>query len=126
MPESVSRALTRRSEKRAWPTRGWFSGCGALGKIGDLLQALLVVWEKDVAGKVVGGECFLTTIRPTGKSFPGIDDTGKLERIRFSPLALRTGTDGRNERWPEREMAGMNDGLNKRRPKGIRVSENWL
>ena len=88
------------------------------------------------AGKVVGGECFLTTIRPTGKSFPGIDDTGKLERIRFSPLALRTGTDDRNERCPEREMvglrdgqrdlAGMNDGLNKRRPEGIRVSENWL
>ena len=78
------------------------------------------------AGKVTGGECFLTTIRLTGKSFPGIDDTGKLERIRFSPLALRTGTDGRNERWPEREMAGMNDGLNKRRPEGIRVSENWL
>ena len=50
----------------------------------------------------------------------------------FSPLALRTGTDGRNERWPEREMvglrnlAGMNDGLNKRWPEGIRVSENWL
>ena len=57
------------------------------------------------AGKVAGGECFLTTIRLTGKSFPGIDDTGKLERIRFSPLALRTGTDDRNERWLEREMA---------------------
>ena len=62
------------------------------------------------AGKFAGGECFLTTIRPTGKSFLGIDDTGKLERIRFSPLALRTGTDGRNERWPEREMVGMRDG----------------
>ena len=61
-------------EKRSWPARGWFSGSGALGKIGDLLQALLAVWEKDVAGKVADGECFLTTIRPTGKSFPGIDD----------------------------------------------------
>ena len=87
---------SRRPEKRAWPARGWFSGSGALGKIGDLLQALLAVWEKDVAGKfaekfagkVASGECFLTTIRPIGKSFPGIDDTGKLERIRFSPLAL--------------------------------------
>ena len=88
------------------------------------------------AGKVAGGECFLTTIRPTGKSFPGIDDTGKLERIRLSPLTLRIGTDDRNERWPEREMvglrdgqrdlAGMNDGLNKRWPEGIRVSETWL
>ena len=57
------------------------------------------------AGKVAGGECFLTTIRPTRKLFPGIDDMGKLERIRFSPLALRTGTDDRNERWLEREMA---------------------
>ena len=53
----------------AWPARGWFSGSGALGKIGDLLQALLAVWEKDVARKVAGGECFLTTIRPTGKRF---------------------------------------------------------
>ena len=59
LPESGSRALThrrvrcsRRPEKRAWLARGWFSGSGALGKIGDLLQALLVVWEKDVAGKV--------------------------------------------------------------------------
>ncbi|RVX20169.1 hypothetical protein CK203_004512 [Vitis vinifera] len=43
---------SRRPEKRAWPARGWFSGSGALGKIGDLLQALLVVWEKYVAGKV--------------------------------------------------------------------------
>ena len=59
--------------------------------------------------KVTSGECFLMTIRPTGKSFPGIDDTGKLERIRFSLLALRTGTDGRNERWPEREMVGLRD-----------------
>ena len=41
-----------------------------------------------------------------------------------------------NECLPNREMAGlrdgqrglagMNDGLNKRRPEGIRVSENWL
>ena len=76
--ESVSRALTRRSEKRAWPARGWFSGSGALGKIGDLLQVLLTVWsvsEKDVAGKlsekfaekVADGECFLMMIRLTGK-----------------------------------------------------------
>ena len=42
--------------------RGWFSSSGALEKIGDLLQALLAVWEKDIAGKVAGGECFLTTI----------------------------------------------------------------
>ena len=49
-PESGSRALTRRRvrcnrrpEKRAWPARGWFSGSGALGKIGDLLQALLAM-----------------------------------------------------------------------------------
>ena len=32
----------------ASPESGWFSGSGALGKIGDLLQALLAVWEKDV------------------------------------------------------------------------------
>ena len=70
---------SRRPEKRAWPARGWFSGSDALGKIGDLLQALLTVWEKDVAGKVAGGECFLTTIRPTGKRFlMTIRQTGKL------------------------------------------------
>ena len=53
--ESGSRALMCRPEKRAWSVRGWFSGFGALGKIGDLFQALLAVWavsEKDVAGKV--------------------------------------------------------------------------
>ena len=73
-PESGSRALmcwrvrcSRQSEKRTWQARGWFFGSGALGKIGDLLQALLAVWEKDVVGKVAGGECFLTTIRPIGK-----------------------------------------------------------
>ena len=58
------------------------------------------------------------------------------DRKAFSPLALKTGTDDRNERWPGREMvglrdgqrdlAGMNDGLNKRWPEGIRVSETWL
>ena len=49
-PESGSRALTRRRvrcsrrpEKRAWAARGWVSGSGALGQIGDLLQALLAV-----------------------------------------------------------------------------------
>ena len=42
-PESGSRALTRRPEKRAWTARGWFSGSGGLGKIGDLFQALLAV-----------------------------------------------------------------------------------
>ncbi|RVW88270.1 hypothetical protein CK203_038650 [Vitis vinifera] len=30
-------------EKRAWAVRGWVSGSGALGQIGDLLQALLAV-----------------------------------------------------------------------------------
>ena len=52
----------------------------------------------------------------------------------FSPLALRTGTDGRNERereviglrYGQKDLAGMSDGLNKRWPEGIRVSENWL
>ena len=63
-------------------------------------------------------------------------DDDSTDRKTFSPLTLRTGTDDRNERWPEREMvglrdgqrdlAGMNDGLNKRWPEGIRVSENWL
>ena len=42
---------SRRPKKRAWPARGWFSGSGALGKIGDLLQALLAVSEKDVVRK---------------------------------------------------------------------------
>ena len=61
-------------------------------------------------------------------------DDDSTYRKAFSPLALRTGTDDRNERCPEREMvglrdgqrdlAGMNDGLNKRWPEGIRVSEN--
>ena len=44
-----------RPEKHVWPARGSFSGSDALGKIGDLLQALLLVWsgsEKDVSGKV--------------------------------------------------------------------------
>ena len=63
-------------------------------------------------------------------------DDDSTDRKAFSPLTLRIGTDDRNERWPEREMvglrdgqrdlAGMNDGLNKRWPEGIRVSENWL
>ena len=57
----------RLEEETRLPARGWFSGSDALGKIGDLLQVLFAVWEKDVAGKVTGGECFLTTIRPTGK-----------------------------------------------------------
>ena len=43
---------SRRPEKRAWPAHGWLSGSGVLGEIGDLLQALLAVSEKDVAGKV--------------------------------------------------------------------------
>ena len=30
------------------------------------------------------------------------------------------------ERDGQRDLAGMNDDLNKRRPEGIRVSENWL
>ncbi|KAL6341794.1 hypothetical protein AAG906_038038 [Vitis piasezkii] len=46
-----AREIDRRPKTRGG--RGWFSGSGALGKIGDLLQALLAVWEKDVAG----GEC---------------------------------------------------------------------
>ncbi|RVW79064.1 hypothetical protein CK203_048217 [Vitis vinifera] len=67
----------------AWPARGWFSGSGALGKIGDLLQALLRCGKKTspekFVGKVAGGECFLTTIRPTGKRFlTTIRLTGKL------------------------------------------------
>ena len=41
----------------AWPVRGRFSGSDALGKVGDFLQAPLLVWsvlEKDVAGKFAG------------------------------------------------------------------------
>ena len=63
-------------------------------------------------------------------------DDDSTDRKAFSPLTLTTGTDDRNERWSEREMvelrdgqrdlAGMSDGLNKRWPEGIRVSENWL
>ena len=34
---------SRQPEKHAWTARGWFSGSGALGKIGDLLQAVLAV-----------------------------------------------------------------------------------
>ena len=58
---------------------------------------------------------------------------GNREEEKTRDIGLRTGTDGRNERWPEREIAGlrngqkgvagMNDGLNKRRLEGIRVSE---
>ena len=61
---------------------------------------------------------------------------GNREEKKTRDTGLRTGTDGRNERWPKKEMvglrdgqrdlAGMNDGLNKRWPEGIRVSENWL
>ena len=29
-------------------------------------------------------------------------------------------------RYGQRDLAGMSDGLNKRWPEGIRVSENWL
>ena len=41
-PESGSRAVVGQ-KKRAWTARGWVSGSGALGQIGDLLQALLAV-----------------------------------------------------------------------------------
>ena len=61
---------------------------------------------------------------------------GNREEKKTSDTGLRIGFDGRNERWPEREMVGLRDGqrglagmnaiLNKRRPEGIRVSENWL
>ena len=40
---SLEEEARRRTEKRAWTARGWVSGSGALGKIGDLLQALLAV-----------------------------------------------------------------------------------
>ena len=63
-------------------------------------------------------------------------DDDSTDRKAFFPLALRIGTDNRNEIWPKKEMvglrdgqrdlAGMNDGLNKRWPEGIRVLENWL
>ena len=66
-PEKVSRALTRRRvrfsrrpEKCAWSARGGFSGSDAFEEVGDLLQALLLVWsvsEKDVAGKFAGKGC---------------------------------------------------------------------
>ena len=67
------------------------------------LQCRKKTLPEKFAGKVAGGECFLTTIQPTGKLWglgkvtgmkhghrkvTGIDDTRKLERIRFSPLAL--------------------------------------
>ena len=61
-PENASRALTRRRvrcsrrpENGAWPARGSSFDTGAFTKVGDLLQALLLVWsvsEKQVAGKV--------------------------------------------------------------------------
>ena len=63
---------SRRPENGVWPARGSSFGAGAFTKVGDLLQALFAVWavsEKDVAGKVPDGECFLTTIRPTEKRF---------------------------------------------------------
>ena len=61
-------------------------------------------------------------------------DDDSTVRKAFSPLALRTGTDGRNEReremiglrYGQKDLAGMSDDLNKRWPEGIRVSENWL
>ena len=116
-PEKLSRAPTRRRvrfnrrpENCAWPARGCSFGAGAFTKVGDLLQALLLVWsvlEKYVARSspenFTGGECFLTTIRLTGKYWEMEKVTrmkhghrkvsrswwyGKQERIRFSPLAL--------------------------------------
>ncbi|RVW70970.1 hypothetical protein CK203_050561 [Vitis vinifera] len=67
-PEKASRALTRRRVDALF-------GAGSFTKVGDLLQALLLVWsvsEKYVAGKVrrksfAGGEWFLTMIRLTRK-----------------------------------------------------------
>ena len=38
-----AREMQSLAEKRTWPAHGWFSGFGGLGKIGDLLQALLAV-----------------------------------------------------------------------------------
>ncbi|RVW34842.1 hypothetical protein CK203_078004 [Vitis vinifera] len=62
-PESGSRALTRRRvrcshrpEKRAWEARGWVSGSGALGQIGDLLQALLALDKGSSSPDVCGNE----------------------------------------------------------------------
>ena len=34
----------------------------------------------------------------------------KLGREKTRDTGLRTGTDGRHERWPEREMVGLRDG----------------
>ena len=60
-------------KRRAWPARGWDSSFGALRKVEDLLLAHLMVWsvsKKDFggkfAGKVAGGEGFLTAIRLIG------------------------------------------------------------
>ena len=59
---------------------------------------------------------------------------GNREEKKTRDTSLRTGTDGRNEReremiglrYGQKDLAGMSDGLNKRWPEGIRVSENWL
>ncbi|RVW15397.1 hypothetical protein CK203_082646 [Vitis vinifera] len=73
--------------------RGWFSGSGALGKIGDLLQALLAVWKKTspekFVGKVAGGECFLTTIRRPESFGVGEGDRNKHGHRKFSSIGIR-------------------------------------
>ncbi|RVW40940.1 hypothetical protein CK203_076958 [Vitis vinifera] len=72
-PEKASRALTRRAAREmqspagkwAWPARGSSFGAGAFTKVGDLLQALLLVTgKKHVTGR-----------------FPGVDDTGNRKEL---------------------------------------------
>ena len=58
-------------EKSAWPPRGWFSSSSALGKLEISSRRFLRCGKKTspekFAGKVADGECFLKTIRSTGK-----------------------------------------------------------
>ena len=93
-------------ENCTWPARGWSFGSDAFTKVGDLLQALLLVWsvsEKDVAEKVcwksspAGSGFWRRSNWPesigrwgrwpewntvTGR-FPGVDDTGNWKELGF-------------------------------------------
>ncbi|RVW81067.1 hypothetical protein CK203_045417 [Vitis vinifera] len=112
-PHAPAREMQSRRKTRG--RRGWFSGFGALGKIGDLLQALLAVSEKDVAGKVAGDECFLTTIRPTGKLW----GLGKVTGMKHGHKKLLA-------RFYETEsfMAVLRDVLDKFLPDDVHIRSN--
>ncbi|RVW35103.1 hypothetical protein CK203_079813 [Vitis vinifera] len=98
-PHAPAREMQSPAEKTRVAARGWFLVPVLWDKLEISSRRSLRCRKKIVAGKspekfagkVAGGECFLTTIRLTGKR-AGTDDRNERERER----------DDRIEIWPER------------------------